>query len=167
MCFRPLHSVVCIRIAYIGYTANHKGWIEYEALTRSKALSKNVEWFHFGKGSTRPSVHSEYFDGTQNKDIIQVIREFKIDFAIIWPLWQETFCFAGFEAALGGCHILSNSYSGNVAHSNLPAECKTIFEDINQLYNYLLSLTDGKTHEINAIESYELEQSDYSLGFVS
>ena len=73
----------------------------------------------------------------------------------------------GFEAALSGCHILTNSRSGNVVNSNLPAEVKTIFEDISQLYNFLLNLANGGTREIYVISSYELNQSSYSLGFVS
>ena len=117
-----------VRIAYIGYPADHKGWIEFEALTKCKILSKKVEWFHFGKGNTSPVINSEYFNGTQNKDIVQTIRDYGIDFAIIWPLWQETFCFVGYEAALSGCHILTNSHSGNVAHSNLPSKVKTILK---------------------------------------
>lgn len=157
-----------LRIAFIGSPVHHKGWEEFFSLTQISKISNYIDWYHYGKGVVPKTIISKYFDGTKNDgtDLLNTIKEDNIDVAIIWPLWQETFCFVAFEAAYAGCHIMTNTQAGNVTSGDIPDSCRTIFKTLEDMIAYLTLLCDKQPHELEVIESAVFEESGYSCNFL-
>ena len=157
-----------LKIAFIGSPVHHKGWEEFSLLTKMPKLSNHIDWHHYGKGVVPKTILSKYFDGTKNDgtDLVKTIKEDDIDIAIIWPLWQETFCFVAFEAAYAGCHIMTNEQAGNVTSGKIPNSCRTIFKTLGDMVSYLTLLCDQQPHELEVIESAIFEESGYSCNFL-
>lgn len=157
-----------LRIAFIGSPVHHKGWEEFNLLTKIPKISNCIDWYHYGKGVVPKTVISKYFDGTKNDgtDLLKTIKEDDIDVAIIWPLWQETFCFVAFEAAYAGCHIMTNSQAGNVTSGDIPDSCRTIFKTLDDMISYLTLLCNKQPHELEVIESADYKESGYSCNFL-
>jgi len=47
--------------------------------------------------------------------MVRTLRKLRIDIAVVWSLWPETFCIAAVEALRAGATVLTFKDSGNVA----------------------------------------------------
>ena len=161
-------SIKNIKVAFIGSPVEHKGWEEFKILTSIPKISNHVDWYHYGKGNVGKPIESKYFDGTQkdNASLVETMRKDDIDIALIWPLWQETFCFTAFEAVYAGCHIVTNSRAGNVTSGGIPESCRSIFNGLEEMVDFFDKLCDGENHYLYALESAKYSESNYSLNFL-
>lgn len=106
-----------LRVAYIGQPVTHKGWPVFRELTLRFGDDRRYQFYHVGKGPQGiPGRFVEVAVGADDLDkMVRTLRELKIDVAVIWSLWPETFCIAAVEALRAGAAILTFKDSGNVA----------------------------------------------------
>jgi hypothetical protein len=155
-----------IRIAYIGLPERHKGWDEFCALASDHRLTESFEFMQVGARSGAANIKFVLGDGrTRSSSVESALKDNNIDFAFIWPLWPETFCFVAYEAAASGCHILTNSGSGNIAR-DLPREITTTFDDIDSVLWYLLDKKRRGLASISYASSATFISSNYTTSLL-
>ena len=127
-----------IKIGYVGAPERHKGWEEFCALANDHRLTENFEFIQIGTISASQTIKFALGDARKKTGAVEIaLRENHVDYAFIWPLWHETFCFVAYEAAAASCHILTNSGSGNIAR-DMPSEITTTFDDIDSVLWFFL-----------------------------
>ena len=106
-----------LRVAYIGQPVTHKGWPVFRDLTLRFGDDRRYQFYHVGKGPQGvPATFVEVAVGADDLDkMVRTLRKLKIDVALVWSLWPETFCIAAVEALRAGAAILTFKDSGNVA----------------------------------------------------
>jgi len=156
-----------IRIAYIGYPAIHKGWQEFSALASEPSLSEYYDFIQVGAARGAKNIRFALGDGSKGEScsVESALRENEIDYAFIWPLWAETFCFTAYEAAAAGCHILTNKNSGNIS-KEMPSEITTVLADIDSCVRYLTGLAQGGFAEISYAKDALLKSSGYTPSLI-
>lgn len=107
-----------IKIAYIGYQHDLKGWGFWSRLVGMLDRTQ-YEFYHIGAAQTEiPGViHIPLpLETGQENRVVDAIRDCRIDIAILWSLWPETFSFTLFESIAGDCFIITSERSGNIAN---------------------------------------------------
>jgi hypothetical protein len=107
-----------LRIAYVGQPVTHKGWPAFKELAMRFSKDPRYEFHHVGKNAFPgvPVRFTEVVVGPEDLDaMVRALSELKIDVAMLWSLWPETFCIAAVEALRAGAAVLTFKDSGNVA----------------------------------------------------
>ena len=107
-----------LRIAYIGQAVSHKGWLAFRDLALKFGKDPRYEFYHIGKEPSPgvPVIFKEVAVGADDLDkMVRTLGELKIDVALLWSLWPETFCIAAVEALRAGSAVITFKDSGNVA----------------------------------------------------
>jgi hypothetical protein len=107
-----------LRIAYIGQAVSHKGWLAFRDLALKFGKDPRYEFYHIGKEPSPgvPVIFREVAVGADDLDkMVRTLGELKIDVALLWSLWPETFCIAAVEALRAGSAVITFKDSGNVA----------------------------------------------------
>lgn len=107
-----------LRIAYVGQAVSHKGWLAFRELALKFGKDPRYEFHHVGKDPCPgvPVVFTEVAVGPNDLDkMVRKLGELKIDVALLWSLWPETFCIAAAEALQAGAAVFTFKDSGNVA----------------------------------------------------
>jgi len=107
-----------VRVAFLGYPALHKGWPVFERLLEEFKNSSIYEFHYLGKDAPkRARLKSTHVEVTEHhrSAMVDAVSETRIDFAVLWSIWPETFSFASFEALAGGARVLTFRGAGNVA----------------------------------------------------
>jgi hypothetical protein len=156
-----------IKIGYIGSPERHKGWDEFSALANDHRLTENYDFIQIGTMPATQNIKFALGDGrTKTSSAETVLRENHIDYAFIWPLCPETFCFVAYEAAAASCHILTNTGSGNIAR-DMPSEITTTFDDIDRVLWFFLDQKRKGFASISYAEGAAFIGSNYSTSLVS
>ena len=156
-----------IIIGYIGAPERHKGWDEFYALANDHRLTENFEFIQIGTSPATQNIKFALGDGrTKTSSVETVLRENHVDYAFIWPLWPETFCFVAYEAAAASCHILTHNGSGNIAR-DIPCEITTTFDDIDSVLSFFLSHKQRGFANITYADGAIFIGSNYSTSLVS
>lgn len=106
-----------LRIAFLGWPSSHKGWEVFCELAERFARDARYEFHHLGGGhnSTLPAIFSPVAVTIDDpRAMVNAMRSMKIDLALVWSLWPETFCFTAHEALAAGASIITHQDSGNV-----------------------------------------------------
>lgn len=107
-----------LRIAFLGYSADRKGWQTFVELERWCRSDPNLELFHLGSEDMKLSsikfVPVQQVRG-DTSTMTQALLDHGIDIVLHWPTWHETFGITAHEAIAAGCLVLTNPESGNVA----------------------------------------------------
>lgn len=155
------------RVAFVGQPVSHKGWDEFISLVSNPILSAHYEWLHIGKGHINIPITSIYMDGTREKISMEnLLRDNLIDIVFVWPLWPETFCIVALEAFCAGCHIITNSDSGNIKEF-FPVEIRSIFQTIENAHQWLLDLPFNQKIKFKVATNITVQASSYSLDIVN
>lgn len=148
----PVSDSEPLRIAYVGYQAPHKGWAEWkEAVKRSHEAGCNYLYYQMGSCNEKIDFVQKC-DIDFKKDInamITALRENKIDCAVLWSLWPETYSFTFYESYSANCYILTNQLSGNIAAMVKQKGNGTAAENKNDLSALLLD-ESGLREKINS-----------------
>jgi FkbM family methyltransferase len=129
-----------LRIAFLGYLDVHKGWPVFERLLKRFGGNPRYEFYYLGKGSpeypnlkvTNVAVTTE-----SRTAMIDAISKNRIDFALIWSLWPETFSFVSFEALAAGAQILTYRDAGNVARLVSQTGAGRVFDNEDELVSFI------------------------------
>lgn len=106
-----------IRIAFVGYQKPLKGWKQFkDAATKANKLGLNEQFYQFGWGEEK-FPYIEQVDVDFKKSITAMtdaLRERKIQVAVLWSLWPETYAYTYYEALAANCFVITNENSGNI-----------------------------------------------------
>lgn len=106
-----------IRIAYVGYRSDIKGWETWSRITQA-ADPEHYEFYHIGASEVQlPGVlHFPVpLEKGEENPVADSLKNLDIDIALLWSIWPETYSFTLFESLAGRCFIITNPRSGNIA----------------------------------------------------
>jgi hypothetical protein len=106
-----------LRIAFLGWPADHKGWDTFCDLA-ADGRGKGVEFHYFGTTSvSRKGIISHHLDvSPEHPDAaITALWSAGIDIVVHWAGWPETFSFTAHEALAADVLLVTSPVSGNVA----------------------------------------------------
>ena len=107
-----------LRIAYIGYQADCKGWPFWRQTACDPTLQNHYEFYTLGACSDPPAhmkcVAVSFIEGGLTA-MVDALEAHDIDIAFLWSVWPETYSYTAFEAMATNCLIVTNSKSGNIA----------------------------------------------------
>lgn len=106
-----------LRVGFIGYPADHKGWSVFQELVLKLGDDPRYEFHHLGKGRRGglPVTYREVVACESEPDLMRkATAATRLDVAIMWSIWPETFCLTAYEALAGGAAIVTNKCAGNV-----------------------------------------------------
>jgi hypothetical protein len=122
-----------LRVAFLGMPTHHKGWPVFAALVDAFRFDPRYEFHHLARRPAPglPVQFSEVNPTDANPEPMSgVVSRLRLDVAVIWSLWPETFCFTAFEAVAGGALVLTNPAAGNVtAFARDPARGRVVESD--------------------------------------
>lgn len=151
-----------IRIAFLGYPVAHKGWNVFERLINDFGDDSRYEFFQFGTIST-PEVKLRHVPVTvsaaDRNAMASSLRREKVDVAIIWSIWPETFSFTAHEAAAAGAYILTSNESGNILPLIKSIGCGLALEKEQHLYDLF---TTGRIRDLVS-EYARLHKGSYAF----
>lgn len=119
-----------LRVAFLGAPVFHKGWPVFEELAHDLATDDRYSFHHLGMSqSDRPSINITnvpvHVTPGNREAMVEAVAEQRIDVAVNWSLWPETFCFTVHEALAGGAFVVAHAGAGNVGPTlriNAPAQ---------------------------------------------
>jgi hypothetical protein len=127
---QPARAGEALRVCHVGAPVMHKGWPVFEELAMRLAADTRYGFYQIGIPGDSPlpgcirgipiRVSPEQPDA-----MIEAIAEHRIDVALVWSLWPETFCFVAHEALAGGAYVVGRAAAGNVwpaVAANAPAQ---------------------------------------------
>lgn len=148
----PVQSQEPVKIAFVGYQSEVKGWSHwYSAVNRLYDDKKNYLYYQLGMVKD----HADYIkeinvDFKSNlMAMTNELRRNQIDVAVLWSTLPETYSYTFYEAFSANCFIITNSYSGNIANQVRLRENGIIGERIDSLYD-ILKDEDLLRNQINA-----------------
>jgi hypothetical protein len=107
-----------LKLAFLGFAADHKGWPIFESLAREFENDGRYAFLHLGGGASEPgpwTTHSVSPDGADGPTMVDAVRDLSIDVALILSICPETFSFTAHEAVAGGAAVVALADSGAVA----------------------------------------------------
>jgi hypothetical protein len=96
----------------------HKGWPIFASLAEAYADDPRYRFLHLGsRRDPRAAVefHPVSVSLADPTAMRRVLEEQRVDVAVIWSIFRETFCFAAYEAVAAGAAIVTSPESANVA----------------------------------------------------
>ena len=107
-----------LKLAFLGFAADHKGWPIFESLARDFEGDGRYAFLHLGGGAPEPGPWTTVAvspDGKDGPAMIDAVRDLSIDVALILSICPETFSFTAHEAVAGGAAVVALADSGAVA----------------------------------------------------
>ena len=133
-----------IRIGYLGYISDIKGYSEWLKLMNS--LDKDrFEFYYFGaaiKQAEKDGAHAILvdFNCPGSPGMVEQLVVNKIDIAFLWSNCQETYSYTYYEAFEAGCWIVTSSHSGNITDEVRRNENGRTFDTIEECVLFLNDL---------------------------
>lgn len=147
-----LVSPARLRVAFLGYDAEHKGIAIWEKLVTSLEKKSDIEFFHIGRAANKlPNVTymSYNFKLEGSNRPVEILLENSIQCVLLISQVPESFSFTLHEALAADCFILTTVKSGNIAYviKNNPAFGKVFQSDL-EIEPYLLAMTQNYQKEV-------------------
>lgn len=143
-----------LRIAFLGYPLDYKGWPTWLRLVKALDGSHKYRFFHFSSQQGEPGNYKR-IDTRVTKEnrlaMVDSLRWNQIDAVVLWSTVAETFSFTLHEALAAGCYIITNPNSGNIQdyiHRN--PERGVVLGDESELFDFL----DGEGL-LNKVKDYQ------------
>ena len=106
-----------LRVAFPGTPRYSKGWNVFASLAKRFHGDRRYDFVQLSaRSSPQPNIIHVPVSVRANDRfaMVRALREARIDVALIWSLWPETFCFTAYEAMAAGAYILTCRSAGNV-----------------------------------------------------
>lgn len=133
-----------LRIGFLGMPTLQKGWPVFQSLV--DRFGSNFEFYYFGErdcGDARVTwVPVSAGDGLEASPMTEAVATNELDYAIIWSIAPETFCFTAYEALAGGARILTNRDAGNVVHLVTKEQAGLVLADQAELHAFMSALCE-------------------------
>lgn len=152
-----------IKIAYLGYSAEFKGWKTWERIIADEYISNTYDLYHIG-GTDLSDKHIKnipysFKDDGINAAVMKLVEN-SIDVVLLWSIIPESYSYTLFEAMAASSFILTNTLSGNIHYKikEIGQQCGRIFKDEYCLIEYLRNIDAVKVDvERNINDGYILE----------
>ncbi|MFS0838721.1 hypothetical protein [Paenibacillus sp. 1P03SA] len=107
-----------IRLAFLGYKMENKGWSLWERLYKDEALGRLYEFHHIGsqeKYADQVAVHRYSFlrEGRMGAPDLLIAQD--IDLVLLWSVVPESYSYTLQESIAAGVPVLTSPLSGNIA----------------------------------------------------
>lgn len=129
-----------IKFAFIGSPTVHKGWPVFKMLADAGCTHPNYQFYYFGMADIGESQIEQVKLSVSLEDrsaMSDALVAHEIDYAIVWSLCPETFCFSAYEAAAAGAYVVTNRDSGNVARMAADKSLGMVLDDEHDLLKRL------------------------------
>lgn len=107
-----------LKLAFLGFAADHKGWPIFERLARAYEDNDRYAFLHLGGGAPQDGPWTTVAispDGSDGPVMTDAVRDLRIDVALILSICPETFSFTAHEAVAGGAAVVAFADSSAVA----------------------------------------------------
>ncbi|MFI8666224.1 hypothetical protein ACIGGE_07300 [Qipengyuania sp. NPDC077410] len=156
-----------LKIGFLGYPADHKGWSVFQNLVLKLAEDTRYEFYHLGK-SRRGGLPVEFCEVSASEaqpDLMRTaVAAVELDIALTWSIWPETFCLTAYEALAGGAALITNPCAGNIVDVIDQTGEGEIFADENALQH---AFTSGNVMKYSrarrTVRRYDLNYSSVTL----
>ncbi|MGO4545090.1 hypothetical protein AB4Z29_09850 [Paenibacillus sp. 2TAB23] len=116
--YKPMPEHRKIRLAFLGYKMDNKGWLLWETLYKDEALGCLYEFHHIGaqdKYADQVAVHSYSFlrEGRMGAPKLLIAQD--IDLVLLWSIVPESYSYTLQESIAAGVPVLTSPLSGNIA----------------------------------------------------
>jgi len=127
-----------IRIAYVGYKNQHKGWEVFKQIVNR--FGRKYDFYCFGRTD-------EYLENVRHVEVsfiedgplamVKKLEQYQIDVAFLWSLCPETYSYTYFESGTAGAFVLTSILSGNIAEQTLRYQNGTVLKGDDELFELL------------------------------
>lgn len=165
--YKPKPTERKLRIAYLGYKMDNKGWQFWERLYKDQSLRQNYEFHHVGspEGYADHVVMHQYSflkDGKMAATNLLINHE--IDLVLLWSIVPESYSYTLQEAIAAGVPVLTSPKSGNIAATiDLHPELGKVLHSEDQLLTFLANTEEVKCYVSGERARYVLEYNHLSL----
>ncbi|MGX4585827.1 hypothetical protein [Paenibacillus chitinolyticus] len=116
--YKPRPENRKIRLAFLGYKMENKGWPVWERLYKDEALGRLYEFHHIGsqeKYADQVAVHRYSFlrEGRMGAPNLLIAQD--IDLVLLWSIVPESYSYTLQESIAAGVPVLTSPLSGNIA----------------------------------------------------
>ena len=155
-CIRPHLTYTCVRanrklrdkvrIAYLGYISEFKGYSEWIKLIEKLDKSR-FEIYYFGsyvEQAEKDGAKSILVDFNKSNlpSMAEQLEKNRIDIAFLWSNCQETYSYTYYEAFEAGCWIITSKHSGNIVAQVNYNNNGIAFDKIDDCITYLSNFQD-------------------------
>ncbi|CAH1201519.1 hypothetical protein PAECIP111893_01641 [Paenibacillus plantiphilus] len=112
----PVHRK--IRLAYLGYRMDNKGWQLWERLYKDNELRQLYEFHHVGSQenySEHVVMHPYSFIKDGKMAAPDLLAKHDIDLVLLWSIVPESYSYTLQESIAAGVPVLTSPLSGNIA----------------------------------------------------
>lgn len=144
-----------IRVAFLGHPSAHKGWHVFRQLVKQHIGSSYLEFVHIGSapsGDLRVEFVKASVSPENPEAMVKSIEACRVDIAIVWPSWPETFCITAYEAIAAGAIVVTNNGSGNVADFVRETEAGIVLATEDELSSFFTNKV--KLHKMRSRPRY-------------
>ncbi|MEV5027351.1 methyltransferase domain-containing protein [Paenibacillus sp. LPE1-1-1.1] len=109
-----------LRVAYLGYKMDNKGWRMWEKLYTNTILNEQYDFYHIGSSETYSDFVKSFsysFVDSGPMAAVKVLEQQEIDVVLLLSIVPESYSFTLQEALAAGAYIITTSRSGNIAHT--------------------------------------------------
>lgn len=161
-----------LRVAYLGSPLINKGWNQFEKIVNVFSDSNEYQFFYFGINSIENMnvfhIKVEFKDNLNA--MVDALRKYKIDCAILWSTCPETYSYTYYEALASNCYVISNKNSGNIQFQIKNRKNGLILDSDDDLFhlfsNSKFLIETVKTYKKNSTNiPLRLEHNDEILQF--
>jgi hypothetical protein len=163
---KPRHNRK-IRLAYLGYKMDNKGWAMWERLYKNERLNDSYEFHHVGSEVAYDKNvvnHSYSFITHGIMAAVNILVEQQIDVVLLWSIVPESYSYTLQEAIAAGVPVLTSPRSGNIAYTlGLHPELGKVLGGDEQLMAFLEDEASVRTFSAGERARYELAYNHLSL----
>ena len=143
-----------LRIAYIGYTADIKGFPDWWDTARQNEIQEIYDCYHLGAAGLHDRKIKEIpvsFVKDGPDAMIKAIKSCQIDIALLLSTVPETYSFTCAEAIEAGAYIITSRNSGNIARMVEQEDAGLVMLDNSHLRVTLLN----QIHLVQTIKEWK------------
>jgi len=137
----PLADGPHLRIAFVGWPADFKGWETFCELV-SQGRSSGVEFHYFGTAHIlQEGIVTHHVDVSPDRPdaAIKALWDSGVDIVVHWAGWPETFSFTAHEALAADTLVVTSAVSGNIAFLATQDPRIFVLPDTETLHREVLS----------------------------
>lgn len=150
-----------IKLAFLGYKMDNKGWALWERLYNNESLWQHYEFHHVGSQenySKQVIMHSYSFITHGRMAAVDILVNQNIDLVVLWSIVPESYSYTFHEAVAAGVPVLTSPKSGNIAYSiNAHPELGKVMRNEEMLLEFLRRVDDVRAYITGDRARYELE----------
>ncbi|MBW7475545.1 hypothetical protein K0T92_12360 [Paenibacillus oenotherae] len=156
-----------IRLAYLGYKMDNKGWQLWESLYKDKELGQLYEFHHVGSQenySDHVVMHSYSFIEDGKMAAPDLLAKHDIDLVLLWSIVPESYSYTLQESIAAGVPVLTSPLSGNIAATiHAHPELGKVLQSEEQLRAFLFDAGEVLCYVSGDRARYVLEYNHLSF----